>query len=65
MNIRELYARDSRGDHGKGIDTGFGILSLSGRNAGGTIVIGDDIVFADVGPVEELDETEDIRLEAR
>lgn len=65
MNVRELYARDTHGGlRGKGIDTGFG-LSASGHNAGEAESIEGDIIFADVGPAEEQEETEDIRLEAR
>lgn len=61
INIRELYARDSEGYQGKGIDTAFGIV----HDVGGTTDLGGDIIFAGVGPGEESEESEVIRLEAR
>lgn len=57
MSVRELYARDVRGGHGEGVDTGFG-LSSSGRGAGGT-----GIVFADVERNEGMDDVEEIPME--
>lgn len=42
----------------------FVILLQSGHNVGGTTDMRDDIVFVDIGPVEGLEENEDIPLEA-
>lgn len=57
ISIREMYASDTRGGRGDGIDTGFGLMSF-GRDAGGTA-----IVFADVGQNEGLEDVEGIPME--
>lgn len=68
MNMQGLRVRDSRSNHGKGIDTGLNRrVVASGRIR---VQCGWDnghwrrYRFAtDIGLVEELGETEDIRLE--
>lgn len=49
LNMRELYAHDVQSSGATGIDTAFGLSSLSDRDAVKT-----EIVFADVG--QEQDE---------
>ena len=58
LSTRELYARDVQGRCVGGIDTGFG-LSLSGREAAGTIV------FADVEQNEVSEDVGEMLTEIR
>lgn len=60
LNMRELYARNIRGERGNGIDSGFGLSALSGRAASRST-----IVFADGGRNEGLEYGEEIPMEER
>jgi len=60
LNMRELYARNVRGERGSGIDSGFGLSTVSGRLASRST-----IVFVDGGRNEGLEHGEEIPMEVR
>jgi len=62
LNMRDMYERSTvYGGRGNGIDTGFGLTTLSSRGASRS-----SIVFADGGEREGLEhDSEDIRMERR
>ena len=59
INMRQLYEHDLQGARRDDIDSGFGLGSLSARNAAGTMM------FADNEQNEELEQGEDIQMEER
>jgi len=60
LNVRELYARNIRGERGDGIDTGFGLSGLSGNGTSRSAM-----VFADSGRSEGLEHNEEMSMEER
>jgi len=61
INVRELYALDSQGRLGGGVDTGFGLTSQGGRGVGTLATIG-SIAFADGNGTGGLEDGEEIAL---
>lgn len=60
LNVRELYARNIRGERGNGIDTGFGLSGLSGHGTSSSMM-----VFADSERGEGLEHNEEMPMEER
>lgn len=57
LNVRELYARNVRGKRGNGIDSGFGLSTLTGHGSSRSMM-----VFADSGRNEGLECGEEITM---